>query len=161
MLTHYNSRFYTPEIDQLLTTSINSCLKCYLTHNSGVRSYKMYKRSISDIAVGEHMQLDLITGLPESAEGYTTLMLIVCVASHYIIGLPLLDMVGPTINTALESIFRIIPHPRYLSCDHQPSFTAIKAFCEESDIMCIKSTPSAKNELGSVDSACRITTVFL
>ena len=161
MLKHYQSRFYTPEIDQLLTASINSCLKCFLTHNSGVKSYKMYKRSISDTSVGEHLQLDLITGLPESSEGYTTLLLIVCVSSHYMIGLPLLDMVAPTISAALNNIFHIIPHPRYLSCDHQPSFTAIKTFCEQNDILCIKSTPSAKNELGSVDSAFRITTQFL
>ena len=88
-------------------------------------------------------------------------MLIVCIASHYIIGLPLLNMLGPTISEALNSVFRIIPNPRYISSDHQTSFTSIEAFCKENDIMYIKSIPSAKNELGSVDSACRITTVFL
>ena len=77
------------------------------------------------------------------------------------IGLPLFDMVAPTISAALNNIFHIIPHPRYISCDHQSSFTSIKAFCEKYDILCIKSTPSAKNELGSVDSGCRITTQFL
>ena len=77
------------------------------------------------------------------------------------IGLPLLDQTAPTIYAALSNIFHIIPHPRYISCDHQPSFTSIKAFCDQFDIICIKSTPSAKNELGSVDSGCRITTQFL
>jgi hypothetical protein len=161
MLQHFASRFYTPEIDQLLTASINSCLKCFLTHNSGVKNYKMFKRSISQTCVGEHLQLDLICSLPASSEGYTTLLLMVCVSSHYMIGLPLLDQTAPTISAALTNIFHIIPHPRYISCDHQSSFFSINFFCDEFDILCIKSTPSAKNELGSVDSGCRITTQFL
>ena len=119
-------------------------LKCFFTHNSGVKTYRLFKRSIVQTCVGEHLQLDLITNLPESSEGYTTLLLIVCVASHYMIGLPLLDMVAPTISAALNNIFHIIPH---ISCDHQSSFTSIKAFCDKYDILCIKSTPSAKKEL--------------
>jgi hypothetical protein len=121
----------------------------------------MFKRSISQTCVGEHLQLDLICNLPPRLEGYTTLLLMVCVASHYMIGLPLLDMTAPTISAALNNIFHIIPHPRYISCDHQSSFTSIKSFCDQYNILCIKSTASAKNELGSVDSGCRITTQFL
>ena len=85
----------------------------------------------------------------------------VCVSSHYMIGLPLLDQTAPTIFASLSSIFHIIPHPRYISCDHQSSFSSIKNFCDSYDILCIKSTPSAKNELRSIDSGCRITTQFL
>ena len=161
MIKLYNSRFYTPQIDHLVTESINACLKCFLTHNSGTRQYKMFKRSISKTCVGEHLQVDLICNLPASEEGYTTLLLVVCIASHYMIGLPLLDQTAPTISSAVSSIFHIIPHPKYISCDHQSSFTSIKAFCDSFDILCIKSTPSAKNEMGSIDSGCRITTQFL
>ena len=112
---------------------------------------KMFKRSISKTSVGEHQQVDLICNLPTSEEGYTTLLLVVCIASHYMIGLPLLDQTAPTISSALSSIFHIIPHPKYISCDHQSSFTSIKAFCDSFDILCIKSTPSAKNEMGSIE----------
>ena len=161
MLQHYNSRFFTPNIDHLLQQSINSCLKCFLTSNVGVRNFKMFKRSITQCSVGEHLSLDLITNLPLSNEGFTTLLLIVDVASHYMIGLPLANMQGPAINDALNTIFNIIPHPKYLSCDHQSSFHTIADFCTRYDIMCIKSTPSSKNELGAIDSACRIVTQFL
>ena len=161
MLQHYNSRFYTPKIDQRISDSINSCLKCFLTHNSGVRQYKMFKKSILKTCVGEHMQIDLICNLPKSEEGYTTLLLCVCVASHYMIGLPILDQTAPTISSALRSIFQILPHPKFISCDHQSSFSSIKTFCDAFDIFCLKSTPSAKNEMGSIDSGCRITTQFL
>ena len=55
MLQHYNSRFFTPKIEQLIGESINGCLKCFLTHNSGVKQYKMYKRSITNTSVREHI----------------------------------------------------------------------------------------------------------
>ena len=77
------------------------------------------------------------------------------------LGMPLHDQTAPTISSAVRSIFQILPHPRYISCDHQASFSAIKSFCDQYDIFCLKSTPSAKNELGSIDSGCRITTHFL
>ena len=133
----------------------------FLTHNTGVRQYKMFKQSISQTCVGEHLQVDLICNLPASYEGYTTLLLMVCVSSYYMIGLPLLDQTAPTIFASLSIIFHIIPHPRYISCGHQSSLSSIKSFCDDFDILCIKSTPSAKNELGSIDSGCRIATQFL
>ena len=54
MLRHYNSRFVTPKVEQFISDSINGCLKCFLSHNTGVKQYKMYKRSITDTSVGEH-----------------------------------------------------------------------------------------------------------
>ena len=71
------------------------------------------------------------------------------------------DQTSPTISAAVRGIFQILPNPRFISCDHQTSFNAIKSFCDQYDIFCLKSTPSAKNELGSIDSACRITTQFI
>ena len=122
----------------------------------------MFKRSISLCATGEHMALDLITNLPPSADdGYTTLLLLIDVASHFMVGMPLHSMQGPVISQALKIIFNILPTPKYLSCDHQTSFGAINEFCKEYHIFCVKSTPSAKNELGSIDSACRIVTQYL
>ena len=89
MLAHFNNKFYTPGIRTLLETSINSCLPCFLHNNLGIRKFKLYKRSITQTATGELLQVDLVTGLPASTEGFTVLLLLVCSASHYIVGLPL------------------------------------------------------------------------
>ena len=108
------------------------------------------------------MSLDLITNLPPSVDdGYTPLLLLIDIASHYMVGLPLHSMQGPIISQALKNIFNILPTPKYLSCDLQTSFNAINNFCKEYQIFCVKSTPSSKNELGAVDSACRIVTQYL
>jgi hypothetical protein len=152
---------YTPNIRSILEDSVNACLPCFLHNNQGIKTFKLYKRSISKTATGELLQLDLITGLPASQENFTVLMLLVCSSSHYIIALPLKNMLASTIKSSLDNIFNIIPLPRYLTCDHQSSFTAVQDFCSQNDIICVKSTPSSKNEMGSIDSACRITTQFL
>ena len=161
MLSHYNNKFYTPGIQALLDLSVKSCLPCFLHNNSGIRTFKLYKRSITETATGEMLQLDLITGLPASEEGFTVLLLIVCSSSHYMVCLPLKDMLKDTIKKCLENIFHILPHPRFMSCDHQPSLAAVLDFCKSNDILCVKSTPRSKNELGSIDVACKIATQFL
>jgi hypothetical protein len=140
---------------------MNSCLPCFLHNNSGIRKFKLYKRSITQTATGELLQLDLVTGLPASTENFTVLLLLVCSASHYIVGLPLQNMLATTIKSALDNIFHILPLPRYLTCDHQPSLAAVQDFCNQHDVLCVKSTPTSKNELGSIDVACKIATQFL
>jgi hypothetical protein len=88
-------------------------------------------------------------------------MLLVCSASHFILALPLQNMLAITIRTSLNNIFNILPLPRYLTCDHQSSLAAVQEFCNQNDVLCIKSTPTSKNELGSIDVACKIATQFL
>jgi hypothetical protein len=161
MLSHFCNKFFTPGIKSLLETSINSCLPCFLHNNAGIRQFKLYKRSITQTATGELLQLDLVTGLPASSEGFTVLLLLVCTASHYIIGLPLPNMLSTTIKAALTNIFHILPLPRYITCDHQSSLAAVQDFCSQNDVLCVKSTPTSKNELGSIDVACKIATQFL
>ena len=131
MLAHFCNKFYTPGIRTLLETSINSCLPCFLYNNSGIRKFKLHKRSIRKTATGELLQLDLVTGLPASSEGFTVLLLLACSASHYIIGLPLQNMLADTIKSALTNIFHILPLPRYLTCDHQRSLAGAQDFCSQ------------------------------
>ena len=158
MISHYRNKFYTPGIQALLDQSIKSCLNCFLHNNSGIRTFKLYKRSITETATGEMLQLDLITGLPASEEGFTVLLLLVCSSSHYMVCLPLRDMLKETVKKCLENIFHILPLPRFMSCDHQRSLSAVLDFCKANDILCVKSTPRSKNEMGSIDVACKIAT---
>ena len=79
----------------------------------------MYKRSVQNTAIGEHFQIDLVTNLPTSTEGYNCLLLCVCVATHFMIGLPLSDQTSPSISAAVQGIFQMVPNPRFISCDHQ------------------------------------------
>jgi hypothetical protein len=151
MYVHYQNKFFTPGLKALLETSINSCLPCFLHNNTGIRKFKLHKRSMTETATGELLQLDLVTNLPASSEGYTTLLLIVCSSSHYIIGMPLADQVAGTLKAALENIFNILPLRRYMSCDFQKSLSGVLDFCKQHDILLVKSTPSSANELGGID----------
>ena len=155
MLSHFCNKFFTPGIRHLLETSINSCLPCFLHSNAGIRKFKLYKRSITQTATGDLLQLDLITGLPASSEGLTVLLLLVCTASHYIIGLPLPNMLSITIKAALTNIFHILPLPRYITCDHQPSLSAVQDFCDQNDVLCVKSTPTSKNKMAALMSRAK------
>jgi hypothetical protein len=50
MLAHYNNKFFTPGIRVLLETSIKSCLNCFLHNKSGIKTFKLYKWSITETA---------------------------------------------------------------------------------------------------------------
>jgi hypothetical protein len=70
-------------------------------------------------------------------------------------------MLASTVRTSLDNIFHILPLPRYMSCDHQPSLAAVLNFFKQNDVLCVKSTPTSKNEMGAVDVVCKIATQFL
>ena len=66
----------------------------------------MHKRSVQKTAVGEHFQIDLITDLPASNEGYNCLLLCVCETTHFMIGIPLCDQTSPSNSAVVQGIFK-------------------------------------------------------
>ena len=102
MLAHYNSLFFTPNIESHFTASVHSCFKCYMNNSRGIQTFRLNKRSLSNLAVDEYMQIDLVTNLPASLDaGFHSLLLCVDVSSHYIIGRPISDHLQTTICKVL------------------------------------------------------------
>ena len=138
MLLNFNSLFFTPNIEGHFSASVRSCLNCFINNSRGIKTFRLKKRSLSNLGVGKYFQVDLVTGLPSfQGTGYHSLLLCVDVGSHYNIGRPIADHLQTT---------------RY-GCEHQSSCVGIVQLCNELDIVCVKSTPGSHNGTSSVGVA--------
>ena len=104
---------------------INDHIKCCEPCNrfSVVKAGFHPAMAITATGPGDHFQVDTSVHLPESPEGFTTLLVCICVFTGFVILRAMKDNTAETIARHLWEIFCIIGLPKILQSDNGPEFT--------------------------------------
>ena len=102
-----------------IVTALNDCSAC-IQHNV-VASGWHPARSIHSAVPGAHWQMD-IAHMPETAEGYRYLLVLVDVFTRFVILRPLRDTTAPAIAQELFDIFALLGPPSILGMDNAAYF---------------------------------------
>ena len=116
----YKQKFWWPNIHRDIKNVVGKCDAC-LRFNVGKPGFHPIQ-SINSTGPGQHFQIDLSTGYPESTEGYVALLHVIDVYSGFIMLVPLKDKTAHAVAQALFDLFMLVGVPKWLQSDNGPEF---------------------------------------
>jgi transposase InsO family protein len=116
----YHKGWWWPQMRTMILQQLKSCDAC--ARFTVVKSGFHPPQAITAKGPGDHIQIDTSVHLPQSPEGYTALLVCICVFTSFVFLRALKDTKAETVAAALWSIFCIIGIPVILQSDNGPEF---------------------------------------
>ena len=116
----WRAGMYWPGMKRQCVEVVGRCRPC-LQFNVGREGFHP-ARSLSAQSIWDHLAIDCAVELPESANGFKHILIIVDVMSRFVITKPLKDHSGEAIARALYEVFAIFGPPRSMQSDNGTEF---------------------------------------
>jgi hypothetical protein len=112
--------FWWPKMREDIQTELASCDPCtrYTVTKSGFNPASF----ITSSGPWEHIQLDTSVHLPASPDGFTALLVIICVFTGFVLLCPMKTTSAECVATALWQVFAILGLPKIIQSDNGPEF---------------------------------------
>ena len=117
----FNDGWWWPRMRQDINSLIKECDACarFTVVSAGFHP----AQAITALGPWDHVQMDTSVHLPPSPEGFTALLVLLCVFAGFIILLPLKDTRAVTLAHAVYPIFCLFGFPKILQSDNGPEFS--------------------------------------
>ena len=112
--------FYWPGMRKQCGEVVNSCRAC-LQYNVGREGFHPVK-SLRAEAPWDHVAVDCIAALPESRHGYKHVLLLVDIATRFLVTQPLRDMTMETLAASLYKILMMFGPMKIMQSDNGSEF---------------------------------------
>lgn len=116
----FNKGYWWPSMRKEIEIELKNCDPC--TRFVVVKSGFHPAQFISSSGPGEHIQIDTSVHLPESPDGYTALLVFICVFTGFVLLRPLRNTTAEVVARKLWKIFCTIGFPKILQSDNGPEF---------------------------------------
>ena len=117
---------------RMVITVCQDCVVC-LKYNYGRIGFHLITPVTSALPM-DIIGMDFICGLPESNEGYTIVLIVIDIASHFVILCKLISKEVESVVEALLSVFVNFGVPKEIQSNQDPLFfnKVMEAFCNAS-----------------------------
>lgn len=116
----WNQGWFWPGMRKQCQTVCGRCRPC-LQYNIGREGFHPVKSLRAD-APWDHVAIDCAVGLPESANGFKNILIIVDVATRYVVVKPLKSMEMEELARALYEVFATFGPPKAMQSDNGTEF---------------------------------------
>ena len=116
----FRAGYYWPSMRRMVITVCQGCVVC-LKYNHGRIGFHPITPVTSALPM-DIIGMDFICGLPESNEGYTIVLIVIDIASHFVILCKLISKEAESVAEALLSVFANFGVPKEIQSDQDPSF---------------------------------------
>ena len=121
----FNSLFFNPNIQDILSRVEKGCPNCILLQASKFKNIIGSERSfISDIKPGSHWSMDSLQ-LTKSKNGYLYILLLCEEFSGYVVASPLRTLQATETVKALRVLFAHLPIPKVIRSDNATQFSNV------------------------------------
>ena len=130
----FHAGYYWPSMRRMVITVCRSCVVC-LKYNHRRIEFHLITPVTSALPM-DIIDMDFICRLPESNEGYTIVLIVIDIASHFVILCKLISKEVESIVEALLSVFVNFGVPKEIQSDQNSLFfnKVMKTFCNVSTV---------------------------
>ena len=130
VLQFFNSMFFNPRARSICDGVANRCVSCTFNKNCNIRK-TTGKHARDTYHPGSIFCADFIENLPTSSSGHKFICILVDVASHYTVFLPLKNKSSKHLTTEFHKVFSLIGMPKTLEVDLGSAFRGFefRSFC--------------------------------
>ena len=131
VLQFFNSMFYNPRAREICNEVSNRCVSCAFNQNCNIRK-TTGKHTRDTYHPGKIFCADFIENLPSSSSGHKFICILVDIASHYTIFLPLKNKSSRHLATEFHKVFSLLGMPETLEVDLGSAFRGFefRSFCK-------------------------------
>ena len=131
VLQFFNSMFFNPHARSICDMVANRCVSCSFNKNCNIRK-TTGKHARDTYHPGSIFCADFIENLPTSSSGHKFICILIDVASHYTIFLPLKNKSSKHLTTEFHKVFSLIGMPKTLEVDLGSAFRGVefRSFCK-------------------------------
>lgn len=126
----FEKGYWWPNIRKQIASELSNCDACnrYVVVKQGFHPAQF----ITANGPCDHIQIDTSVHLPESPEGFTALLVCICVFTGFVMLYPLKDTTAENVAYHLWKTFCIIGFPKIIQSDNGPEFVneVIRAFAK-------------------------------
>jgi transposase InsO family protein len=117
----FHEGWWWPQMRSEISDQLKECDAC--TRFTVVKTGYHPAQAITAVGPWDHVQIDTSVHLPESPDGYTALLVVICVFSSFVVLRPLKNTQAQCVAEALWSIFCILGLPKIMQSDNGPEFS--------------------------------------